>query len=176
MTNKKYTAADIKIIDPKKYGDFPVDISKQGFQSNLKLAVSQAITFARTIVVNVLPEKTKYIVYMNASNDLGPLEEGEYKFHDDANKKLYLDDSEISEYLWREGKVPEWINVSVCGVSDEYTVVRLICCGRFSSNKKQIYHAHEGKAPFHVLGPDIPKGVDLSSGEKFYLKGSFDCQ
>lgn len=169
MTNKKYSAADIKVIDPKKYRNYPIDISNEGFCSNFKSAVSSAVEFAKTRVTNFLPEKIKYIVYMNASNDIEPLEHGEVKFSDDPNKKIYFKDSEIIEYLWRDGKVPEWINVSVCGVSDQYTEVRLVCCGRFSNNKEQIYHAHEGKAPFHVLGPDIPPGFDLSSGEKFTL-------
>lgn len=172
MSDKKYTAADIRVVDPQAYKEYPVDISKQGFQSNFRSATSKAVAFAKTRVINFLPEKIKYLVYMNASNDMEPLEEGECKFSGDPNRKVYFDDLEVAEFLWREGKVPEWINVSVCDASDEYTEVRLVCCGRFSSKKEHMYHVQELQAPFHVLGPDLPQGFDLSSGEKFDLKDS----
>lgn len=170
MPEKKYTASDIKIVDPKKYKKYPVDISEQGFKENFGAAVFRAVEFAKTMVINSLPEKIKYILFMNSSNDIEALEEGEVKFYGDANKVVCYDSVEVFNYLWREGKVPEWIDISVCGVSDEYTELRLVCCGRFSSNKEQIYHAHEGLPPFHVLGPDLPQGFDLSSEGKFDLK------
>jgi len=58
--------------------------------------------------------------------------------------------------LWRDGAVPEWINLSVIGIDAGATLVEVMACGRFTANDALLYHAHEGRPPFHVLGPALP--------------------
>lgn len=172
MSDKKYTAEDIKPIKPKSDIGCRVDISREAFEKNLISATQHALEFARTLVVNMLPDKIRYIVYLGASYDGNPLEEGEQTFPDDyaERSRCFLDSTEVVELLWREGKVPEWINVSVESEYGEATNVKLECCGRYSNNIAHIYHAHEGRAPFHVLGPPMPPGHDLSEkGKKYEL-------
>lgn len=171
MTEKKYTADDIKIVKPKvSYVDL-VDISREAFEKNLLGAANHALEFARTLVTNIFPDKVRYVVYLGASYDGNPLEEGEFTFPDKDTKgeRSFDSSSDVVDLLWREGKVPEWINVTVLSETLDYTNVKFECCGRFSNKVDQIYHAHEGRAPFHVLGPPIPAGVDLSKGEKYKL-------
>lgn len=168
---KKYTADDIKIIKPTTSYDHLVDISRSSFEKNLEASANYAVVFARQLVTNVLPDKIKYIVYLGASYDEYPLEKGEVTFPDDYTERKHIFEhaKDAANLLWREGKVPEWINVTVLSATQEYTNVELVCCGRFSDNIKHIYHAHEGSAPFHVLGPPIPQGVDIFKGEKYQL-------
>ncbi len=171
MTEKKYTVEDIKIVKPKEAYTNLVDISRASFEKNLLCAASKAVEFARTLVTNNLPDKVRYVVYLGASYDGNPLEDGEVTFPDDAAKKENIFDecSDVVNLLWRDGKVPEWINVTVLSETRDYTNIKLECCGRFSNKVDQMYHAHEGRAPFHVLGPPVPSGVDFSKGEKYKL-------
>ena len=171
MGKKIYTADDIKVLSPEDATEYDIDISREGFESNLVGSASYAVEFARTFITNILPDSIKYMVYLNSSYDESALEEDEYVYPDDneLSKKLFSDNDSVVELLWRDGKVPEWINVTVEAEDDEYTTVKLECCGRFSSNEKYMYHAHEGKAPFHVLGPPIPSGVNVDKGDKYDL-------
>lgn len=166
---KKYTADDITIIKSK--GEYHVDISRKCFENNLILATQLSLEFARTLVVNELPDKIKYLVILGGSYDGNSLEKGEQIFPNDygTRRKCFLSSSEVTELLWRDGKVPEWINIYVDSENGEYSYIKLECCGRYSSDTRHIYHAHEGKAPFHVLGPPLPPEHDLKRAGKFDL-------
>ena len=166
---KKYTADDIKVLkaDPSLWDD--VDISLGGFAKNLNDAACLARDFTRNYVNDLLPDNMKYLVCLGCSYDKNPLQEDEETFpedYDNSERELSSQD-ELVNLLWRNGKVPEWINVQVLNADESYTYIQLICCGRFSSRKMSIYHPHEGRAPFHVLGPDLP--VNYQVGEKFDL-------
>ena len=172
MSGKKYTADDIKVIQAKGDVGDTVDISRIGFEKNLISAARHALEFARTLVTNHLPDNIRYVVYLGASYDGNPLEDGEQTFPDDYKGKqhCFVNSDGVIDLLWREGKVPEWINVSVESEDGEYTSIKLECCGRYSDDIDHMYHAHEGKAPFHVLGPPMPPDYELSGhGEKYDL-------
>ncbi len=157
MINKIYTAEDIKLIKPKTKVCDDVDISQKGFEKNLVESSQCALEFARSLVVNELPDKIQYVVYLGASFD-GNVEDDEQIFPEDyiERTRCFFDSSEVVSLLWREGKVPEWINVSVESEDGKTTSVRLDCCGRYSNVVAKIYHAPEGRAPFHVFGPSAP--------------------
>ena len=165
MTKKIYTAADIKILKPQNSSARHVDISKKGFEKNFSCASAQAIEFARTLVTNNLPNLVRYKVLLGGSYDGNPLENNEHTYPENySNSERYIDTKEdVLKLLWRNGEVPEWINVAVESATNEYTVMRLDCCGRYSNKADLMYHANEGKAPFHVLGPPEPSGFNFSS-------------
>ncbi len=171
MAEKKYSADDIKIIKPGESHIDLVDISRPAFEKKLVDSATHALEFTRTLVTNTLPDKIRYVVRLGASYDGNPLEDGEVTFpiDYDERERIYDSSQEVADLLWREGRVPEWINVTVLSETPGYTNVKLECCGRFSDKPEQIYHAHEGRAPFHVFGPPIPQGVDISKGEKYQL-------
>lgn len=170
MAGKNYTANDIKLVKPKKEYIDMVDISRAAFEKNLESASSYALEFARTLVINDLPDGIRYVVLLGASYDESQLEEGEYTFPEDYEhrERCFYRVSDIVDLLWRNGKVPEWVNVFVESATQEYTNIKLECCGRFSDKVEYMYHAHEGRAPFHVLGPPMPVGGDFSSQEGKY--------
>ncbi|WP_086929644.1 hypothetical protein [Agarilytica rhodophyticola] len=168
MADKKYSAADIPVLKAENTYLELVDISYNRFKENLDQAIVRAVEFAKTLVINTLPDRIQFIVFLGASYD-SELQEGEITYPDD-----YLDVERLREsvedvfpLLWREGSVPEWVNIYVESCDEKFTRVRLDCCGRFSSQPEKMYHAHEGLAPFHVLGPPRPKGAE--QGEKFQL-------
>ncbi len=141
---KKYTAEDIRVLKPDNE-IYIVDISREGFRENLISSAQYALEFARSLVVNRLPSELHYTIFETASDN----------FYE-KNKSISLDAEKVVEYLWRDGKVPEWINVFVVSADDKNTLIKLECCRRYSNDVEDIYHAHEGRAPFHVLGPPAP--------------------
>ncbi len=167
--DKKYSADDIILVKKDRSYDDLIDLTKDGFEKNLVLAVSRALEFARTLVVNELPDEVCHMVLLNASYDAYPLGEDEKVFDEINVKRKFTDTNAVAELLWRDGMVPEWVNVSVVSEAEGFTNIELVCCGRFTNNLQNIYHAKEGIAPFHVLGPPIPDKFELGSGEKFKL-------
>ncbi|GAB1264784.1 hypothetical protein [Aurantivibrio infirmus] len=169
---KKYTREDIKIIERGPEHERlvnAIDLSIEGFRKNLICAASLARDFSQGYILEVLPEKIKFIVLLGQSYDGRPLEEREVAYTEDYEERERLFDSadSVVNLLWREGWVPEWINVQIRKEDSTFTYVELVCCGRFSNDKHLINHAHEGRAPFHVVGPALPLGY--RDGEKFSL-------
>jgi len=171
MSKKIYTADDIKVLEPKSDLVHMVDISRAGFASNLLSAAQHALEFARTLVFNELPDEIHYFVYLGASYDGHALTEGEETFPEDYSERTreYNSSSDVVDLLWRDGKVPEWIDVKVVSEGGKYTNIKLDCCGRYSSDERDIYHAHERHAPFHVVGPPIPPACETNRKEKYDL-------
>jgi hypothetical protein len=143
------------------------------FQRRLEEATERVVTFSRKFVINALPSECRYLVYPNQSYDGHPRVGDEQTFpEEELPEGEYLgpfDASQVIEYLWRDGKVPEWVNVTVCAQDDEYTYLEVLCCGRFTANDGYLYHEEEGCPPFHVLGPAVP--WDWESVER---DGKFD--
>ena len=133
-----------------------IDISLDGFRKNLLDSGIEARDFARTMVLNPLPDKIVYEIINGVMNE-DMLEEGEVLIPDavfNGSERFELD--QVVENLWRDGLVPVWINVSVKNCDESVTVLVLECGGRFSSWHQHMYHVHEGRAPFHVLSPPLP--------------------
>jgi hypothetical protein len=135
-------------------------------RQRLDRAAKAALEVARMFVGEVLHESVLFLIDPNRSYDGNPLEGDEQVFpNDSANGRIGpLDSQAAAAWLWRDGKVPEWVNVTAFDVVGTQTHVRLECCGRFTASDKHLYHRREGYPPFHVLGPSVP--FDWESVEK----------
>ena len=72
--------------------------------------------------------------------------------------------------LWRDGRIPEWIDITPYEVDGSFLYSELRCCGRFTDEETHLYHKQEGYPPFHVSGPIVPVGYrDLEQDGKFDL-------
>ncbi len=172
MTDRKnYTAKDPNIIEFDESIFDSVDLSRSAFQRNLHDAAIEARDFTQTMVTNTLPDPISFIVIYGCSYDGNPLVGDERTFPDDYDENPISTTSadHVTDCLWRDGFVPEWINVTVDHEDGEFTHIKLECCGRYSATPTMMYHVHEGRPPFHVLGPKLPPGYELESGLKFNL-------
>lgn len=153
-----YDASNIKVIKKEDIDYSSVDISLDAFQKNLYEASVVARDFARTMVLNTLPDQVNYRIYNGImKNDF--MEEGEIVIEDAVYDGYEVEtEKEVVACLWRGGYVPVWVNVQVERQTDTRTVISLICGSRFANTAKLMYHIHEGRAPFHVLGPLLPPG------------------
>lgn len=135
-------------------------MTKEEFKDNFLKALDGLIPFTQEFVINDLPSEVKFIIKPNSSYDGNPLVDDEEIFpNDNVNIDSQMSPCDFDnaiDYLWRNGKVPEWINVSVYRCDTNYTYVKLESCGRYSGNINNLYHVQEGRPPFHALSPSIP--------------------
>ncbi len=140
--SSKYSAEGIKVnpIDDEVYEN--LDFSPDNFENSLITAADRARDFTQQYVTNNLPHRIQFKVYLNCSNDhiCSVMREGELRITRDWEDEIYEFETpaEVVNLIWIEGKIPEWINVTVESENGELTTVALICCGRFSSNPRHI--------------------------------------
>lgn len=72
-----------------------------------------------------------------------------------------LNEEQVVKYLWRDEKVPEWVDISVAFATNEYTCLSLLICGRFTATDKLLYHQSAGIPPFSVKSPWLPPDYDF---------------
>lgn len=148
-------------------------MDKNTFQKHLEMATSIVLPFTREMLINPLLLNYLYFIFPNQSYDGNPLNEDEEIYPDESlpsdNHLPPMDIENVVNHLWRNEKVPEWINISVHSYDDNYTYLQLLCCGRFTALEQLLYHSYEGYPPFHVLSPSIPPNWE--SVEK---SGKFD--
>ena len=171
--SSNHSADQIQVIhiDDEVYEN--LDFSKDNFEKSLIKAANRAREFTQKYVTNNLPLAIKFKVYLNCSYDEHAMREGELRITRDWENETYEFDTptEVVNLIWVEGKIPEWINVTVESENGEATTGALIGCGRFSSNPRHIYHIFEGIPPFHIVGLPLPSNWEgLEKSGKFQLE------
>ena len=150
------------------------DMDKATFLANLRRCASKAHEKALHVVTEELRPPFHYYVLLNRSYDGNPLVPGEHFIPDlKAHGSEILgpmSDEKSVELLWRDGMVPEWINVTLHSSGTGGTFFQLRCCGRFTPNEKFLYHLNEGYPPFHLFGPiQPPDWVSVEQSGRFNL-------
>ncbi|SNT65944.1 hypothetical protein SAMN05421812_12941 [Asanoa hainanensis] len=145
------------------------------FAARFADAAAFAREFAQRYVMEELPSSLVFRVRLNQSHDGHPPRAGEMRFPGDsgldrARALLRCDAETAVAELWRDGRVPEWVNLAVVGETGAATVIEVVCCGRFTADEAVLYHAREGWPPFHALGPGLPR--DRSSVS---IHDRFEC-
>jgi hypothetical protein len=158
-------------------------MDNRSFVDRLARASEFCREFTRQFVCDALPEASEYFVALNQSYDGNPLRAGEVTFPDDPQRHGEcvgpIDATVVASLLWREGKVPEWIDIWVWGTDQQNTYFKLICCGRFTDREELLYYSWNSwnelpVAPFGVKGPAYPQRLALEAPggkavEKYWL-------
>jgi hypothetical protein len=143
------------------------------FEVRLLTAARHAVEFARDFVYQLLPDELGFRVYPNQSFDSTPRVGDEVIFPEESVLEGAFhgpwSTDETVDYLWRAGKVPEWIDVAVEASVDRFTLVALRCCGRFTASEDLRYHRLRGLSPFSIKSPWLPPGW-----ESIEASGRFD--
>lgn len=143
------------------------------FVARFRQSSARALDFAQSFVTQQLPQKW-FLLYTNQSYDGNPLHNDEEVYPEERSSIQqrpvpFTEDSVINK-LWRNGKVPEWVDMAVQECDADFTFINLRCCGRFTSNNELLYHQYEGRPPFHVTGPRLPPGWEgIEKSGKFDL-------
>jgi hypothetical protein len=89
-------------------------------------------------------------------------------FHQDDNRVLkLLSRDAVIECLVRDKCCPEWIDILACAIAPDFTVMKLLCCGRFTADASRLYYQSAGMGPFGIKSPDLPRS--FQDGKLFPL-------
>jgi hypothetical protein len=145
------------------------------FQNRLRTAARHAVLFARKFVRQRLPDDVAFRVYANQSFDGHPRVGDEVVFPIDTLPQGEFHGpwsvQETVDFLWRDGRVPEWIDAAVEAIDGRRSLVSLLCCGRFTASAKLLYYQSGGLPPFGIKSPTLPPGW-----ESVEVSGRFDLQ
>ena len=137
-------------------------MDRDTFEARLREAGRQAVQVARAHVRQALPDAVAFRVYPNQSFDGNPRVGDEAVFPDESRPGGWFlgpwSADEAVGHLWRDGRVPEWIDAAVESEDGRRSLVGLTCCGRFTASEELLYHRPGGLAPFAVKSPSLPPG------------------
>jgi len=150
-------------------------MDREIFADRFRRAAQRARDFAQSFLEEELPSQLRFRVELNASYDGNPLHASERVFPEDGDPRRHralsnLDEAGALAAFWRDGLVPEWVDLSVVGATGAATLVGALTCGRFTADDGLLYHLDEGYAPFHVLGPSLPG--NYVDGQRFSIYDS----
>jgi hypothetical protein len=143
------------------------------FASLLETSTAEAIAFARSMVFDELPANYTYRVFPNQSYD-GHREPDDVVYPndslDDMHDFIEMGRDDCIRYLYRDGRVPQWIDISVGAVDYDFTYIYLRCCGRFTAHDERLYYKRFDRGPFGIKSPAIPPHIDLENrNTKFWI-------
>lgn len=132
-------------------------------------ACERAVVACREYALQEVPDAYAMLVVPNSSHDAN-LVPGEVTFPEDSlpADTLFLgplDAQEFASRFWRDGHIPEWIDINPLEVKSDVTLLQVLVCGRFTDRVDLLYHERGGLQPFHVLSPALPPGYDYKSPE-----------
>ncbi|MFF0637912.1 hypothetical protein ACFYTS_36080 [Nocardia sp. NPDC004151] len=152
-------------------------MDRETFAERLAAAAAAAVQCARVHLIEDLPASLAFRVRLNQSYDGLPAQPSEIRFPEDSSSDrataLHRCDFEtVVGELWRQGHVPQWVNLAVVGASHLATIIEVVCCGRFTADEGQLYNMPGGTAPFHAVGPVLPPAHD---GTRFSIHARSEC-
>lgn len=145
---------------------------KTEFLDLLRKSTTECHEFAKNYVTDDLPDRFIYCVSLNASHDDPRLKGFDIYPEDDDRRLKMVKDTDVADLLYRKGKIPVWIDISVECVHRNKTVIQLLCAGRYSDKSEDYYYNYKDTiSPFGIKGPTFPMGY--IEGEKFRLKNKY---
>ena len=142
-------------------------MTRAEFSDLLLSASNQALVFARAFVVNPLATDFRYHVLFNQSFDGHATTEHRVFPEDEGREYASLTVGDATNILYRDGYCPEWIDLSVEAEGQGYTLLRALCCGRFSEDLASLYYSSNGNGPFGIKSPNLSFGY--VEGTKFSI-------
>ena len=137
-------------------------MTKAEFHTHLYAATRMARDFAREFTKTKLYDDFLFHARLNQS--AFQTEEDQVFYPEDDFKWLRnLSHDETVELLWREDRVPHWINVRVAYTEKRVTHIDLLCCGRYVKDPDKLYYTWNGTAPFGVKSPMLNRWSDEKS-------------
>ena len=138
-------------------------IDRAAFAEQLREATDRAVTFAATMVRQPMPPSRRFLILPEAGG-YPP----DYPFKGD--EQVYPEDELVSgqtvgpltlhgavTWLWREGKVPVWVDVSAYAADRRHTYVRLQPSDRFTGTARLLKYQRPGDLPpFGIKSPELP--------------------
>jgi hypothetical protein len=147
------------------------------FEQHFVEAAAAARDFARQFIEETLPDAMRFRVHLNMSHDRNAAPDFKLFPEDSSGARELafeaLDVKQVIDVLWRDGYVPQWVDLMVVGETGDVTVLDVVTCGRFIDDEQRLYYSESGIAPFSPKGPWLP--VDYVEGARFSIYARSSC-
>jgi len=154
-----------------------VPVERPVFARHFSEAAKVARDFARRFLEEQLPDKMIFRVHLNSSYDANAGSDVKVFPEDSSGDRALatkqLEEEGVVELLWRDGFVPQWVDLMVVGLTEKETIVDVVSCGRFAEDEERLYYAQTGIAPFSPKGPFLP--VNHADGQRFSVYERSSC-
>lgn len=147
-------------------------LDRASFEELFSRSIERCVGFASGFVREQLPRDVQFQLLPNGSFDVEPRYDDQAVFpEEDLPFRHYheMTFDQAAKFLWREGMLPEWIELHVSEVKSAKTVVEVRVCGRFTKNEQRFYCGSVGTGPFRIKSPALPSWNHSQSGERFFL-------
>ena len=144
-------------------------MNKEKFEGHLNASTHYAIKFGSKFIKNKLSKNITYNVKFNCSCD-DNLSGFDIYRKDDGKLVVNINFDDVVNELYRNGKVPAWINISICKSNRNNTRLMLECAGRYTNNINDLYYVSSGTYPFGVKSPRLLPWI--KEGDRYYLLDS----
>jgi hypothetical protein len=142
------------------------------FKRLLDESTQKCVEFARRYVVDDLEGQIIYQLLPNKSCDWNP-QGDEVVFPEDSlscqDDFHLMTADEVVHFLWRDSRVPVWIDISVVACSEGQIVIELLCAGRYSGEWDRYYYTDRGTGPFGVKSPAFAPRYDFELSGRFHV-------
>lgn len=132
------------------------------FSRLLDLATADAIALAKMMLLDELSDQYVYRIFPNQSFD-GNRDAEEIVYPMDSlgsiDDYIMMTRDECISFMYREGRLPEWIDISVGAAGADLTYIDCRCCGRFTDNDQRLYYNRTGRGPFGIKSPTLPNWI-----------------
>jgi hypothetical protein len=129
-------------------------MTRERFDALLDMATAHTVAVARPMVVEALPDEVCYQLLGDRNMPTTPA----------------MTKEDFVQRVWREGKIPEWIDLSVFARSDSRTHVGVILAEKFVEDESHCVYAKRGQGPFGIKSPRLPwDWVSLEKSGRFSL-------
>jgi hypothetical protein len=115
-------------------------MKRERFETLLGIATDHALAVARSMVVEELSSEVRYQPLSERGVPVG----------------LGLKKMDLIDQLWRQGEIPEWIDLSVMSVVEATTIIRVEWAERLVEDEFQCVYAKRGQGPFGIKSPVLP--------------------
>ena len=134
-------------------------MNKQTFEARLLAATQASIETASFYIASEMPPSYRYFFSIDKKV------EGHLDYSNIVARSKDL--SEIIDLLVRDGKIPRWIEISVCSVDENHTYFALAPAREFTDDEEQLIHKRWGNPPFYSDHPNLAtnweKGANIVS-------------
>lgn len=148
-------------------------MEREIFAAHFRRAARDARTFAQSCVEEQLPEALRFLFSINRTSLEKGVSEEPLDLEDcgTAFFKLseHCDEEAAIGMLWRDGAVPEWVNMGVVSETGEATLIEVMASSFFTRREDFLYGDH----PFQIAGPSVP--VNYQDGDRFSLHHRAVC-
>lgn len=147
-------------------------MDRSTFQNHLLTVTQIVLEHTPELVVNALPREVRYLLFACDTDEQALLQHDELA--DGSMLRFSRPDwyrdrawggpkvaAEVVSFLWREGRVPVWVNLYAYAADAHTTYLKVVWSGDFTDHDSHLYYRDWNEPPtppFVGGGPPLPIG------------------